>query len=372
MSRLKAKTVNKMIQPSLIPILLLISMLFIPLKSAYAHEMGAISVSISVAENDNHSIAVEFDAEDAMLIMDMDTNKDGLITWAEYLAHQDQLFSYIDQSIKLQAGEEDCLLKPIEDDSGVRFKNYPSIYSVFSVNCDLSHQNITINNSLLSEIAFSPLTLYKVTAANSVNTLISSNQINVISTTGQTGSAISYLKNGFYHVLIGLDHLAFLFLLLLPALHQKNAKKTLLTMTYVVTAFTLSHSITLSMVALDYISLPAKPVEVIIAFSILLTGLINLFKPHHQFSWMIAYLFGLVHGMGFASVLSELTGETGVRIMDLAAFNIGIELGQLLFVFIVALSIYLIIKSQKALLYTIKISSLLISMLGLVWILQRI
>lgn len=353
-------------------VLLLIAILLMPLTAAKAHETGAISITIGIEKNNRHSLSVEFDAEDALLILDMDDDKDGELTWGEYLGHQQSLFAYINQSLKLQAGQQACAITPRPEASGVRFKAYPSLYSAFSLSCDLQNQKLIVDNKLLSEIAFSPLTMYQITAGNAANTVISANQMTELATAEASGSAVSYLKNGFYHVLIGLDHLAFLFLLLLPALFQQSAKTTLITMTYVVTAFTVSHSITLSMVALDYISLPARPVEVIIAFSILLTGVINLFKPQHQLGWMIAYLFGLVHGMGFASVLSELSGDSELRIVDLVAFNIGIELGQLLFVFVVALTLYLTIKSQKTLFHTIRISSLLISMIGFAWIMQRI
>ena len=96
-----------------------------------------------------------------------------------------------------------------------------------------------------------------------------------------------------------------------------------------VTAFTLAHSITLSLAALGVISLPSRLVESAIAASVVLAALNNVYPLVYQGRWIVAFCFGLIHGFGFASVLADLGLPQGSLLLALVAFNIGVELGQL-------------------------------------------
>src|SRR5207247_3039031 len=97
----------------------------------------------------------------------------------------------------------------------------------------------------------------------------------------------------------------------------------------VVTAFTLAHSITLSLAALSVVSLPSRLVESAIALSVVLAALNNLRPLVFEKRWVIAFCFGLVHGFGFASVLADLGLPQESLLIALVAFNLGVELGQL-------------------------------------------
>jgi hydrogenase/urease accessory protein HupE len=146
--------------------------------------------------------------------------------------------------------------------------------------------------------------------------------------------ALSYTKLGVQHILLGLDHLLFVLSLLLIVSGWKMLVKT-------ITAFTIAHSITLSLVVLGFITLPPKPVEVLIALSIVLvcveavrqrrgkTGLAI------EWPWLVAFAFGLLHGFGFAGALLELGIPRGDTPIALLFFNVGVELGQLIFIAIV-------------------------------------
>jgi hypothetical protein len=96
----------------------------------------------------------------------------------------------------------------------------------------------------------------------------------------------------------------------------------------VVTAFTLAHSVTLTLAALDVVSLPQRPVEIAIALSIAYVGAANLLWRRPRPLWIEAFVFGLVHGLGFATVLSAVLADQAERLSTLVAFNVGIELGQ--------------------------------------------
>jgi hypothetical protein len=97
----------------------------------------------------------------------------------------------------------------------------------------------------------------------------------------------------------------------------------------VVTAFTLAHSVTLSLAALGYVDLPSRGVESAIAASVIAAALNNLRPVFHGRRPALAFGFGLVHGLGFASVLSDLGLPDGARLWGLLGFNLGVELGQL-------------------------------------------
>ena len=140
-----------------------------------------------------------------------------------------------------------------------------------------------------------------------------------------------YLKLGVEHILLGIDHLLFVFALLLITHGSWKLVKT-------VTAFTLAHSITLGMATLGVVNVPSPPVEAVIALSIVFLAAEIVRKQRDQDSlsyrspWLVAFVFGLVHGFGFAGALSEIGLPQGQVPLALLFFNIGVELGQLLFI----------------------------------------
>lgn len=152
----------------------------------------------------------------------------------------------------------------------------------------------------------------------------------------------NYLLLGYEHILEGFDHLLFVFALLL--LVQTPRK-----LFWAITAFTLAHSITLALASLGFLSVPAPPVEAIIALSITFLALEIIRRKEgvqsltQQFPWMISFAFGLLHGLGFAGALSEIGLPEGDIPIALLSFNIGVELGQLTFV-LAALGVFAILS----------------------------
>ncbi|MCP4004195.1 MAG: HupE/UreJ family protein [bacterium] len=143
-------------------------------------------------------------------------------------------------------------------------------------------------------------------------------------------TAFAYQRLGFTHILQGLDHLLFVAgLVLLSGLGRR--------LLFTITAFTLGHSVTLSLAALGWLRLPAAPIEIAIALSILWLALALVEsadddRPMWRHPGWMALGFGLLHGLGFAGALLETGLPQGDIPLALASFNIGIELGQLLFV----------------------------------------
>jgi HupE / UreJ protein len=146
-------------------------------------------------------------------------------------------------------------------------------------------------------------------------------------------AAGSFVRSGFWHILDGLDHLLFLLCLVMPF------RRLSWTLVGVITAFTVAHSITL--IAAAYGLVPSGAwfpplVEMLIAGSILYMAVENVVRPNLARRWMVTAIFGLVHGFGFSFLLQNQLQFAGEHLLlSLLAFNIGIELGQLLFISLV-------------------------------------
>ncbi|MBY3175041.1 HupE/UreJ family protein [Rhizobium leguminosarum] len=148
---------------------------------------------------------------------------------------------------------------------------------------------------------------------------------------GRIDVAKTFVLHGVEHILSGYDHLLFVLALMFIA---RSWRALLLTMT----AFTAAHSITLTLATLGFVHVPGPPVEAAIAFSILLLAceIIRIQNGRSSITaerpWMVAFAFGLLHGLGFAGALSELALPAGDIPLALLFFNVGVEIGQLMFI----------------------------------------
>lgn len=144
----------------------------------------------------------------------------------------------------------------------------------------------------------------------------------------------TYLWLGVEHILLGIDHLLFVFALLLIVTGVRR-------LVWTITAFTIAHSITLAGATLGYVHVAQQPVEAIIALSILFlaTEIIHSRRGRvgyaERWPWMVAFIFGLLHGFGFAGALAEVGLPQQAIPLALVFFNVGVELGQLAFVGVV-------------------------------------
>lgn len=181
-----------------------------------------------------------------------------------------------------------------------------------------------------------------------------------------------YFLSGVDHIAIGFDHIAFLIAVILWG-------RRFWPLAAVVTAFTVAHSITLSLAALGLVELPSRPAEILIALSIVYVAVENFFVRDISRRWIITFVFGLIHGFGFAAVLREY-GMPQDRIgWALAAFNLGVEAGQLIIVAAAFTLLYGIGKvwPQAALDSDrrqpfVRAVSAVILLLGLYWAAQRL
>jgi hydrogenase/urease accessory protein HupE len=182
-----------------------------------------------------------------------------------------------------------------------------------------------------------------------------------------TVSFVAFLKLGIEHILTGYDHLLFLLGLLVVC------RRFSTTMT-IVTCFTVAHSLTLALAALDVVTIPSRVVEPLIAASITFVGVENLVRRGEpRGRWLLTFAFGLIHGFGFASVLREAGVGAGGKslVLPLFSFNLGVELGQLA---VVAILLPLLWKLRTRSLfarYGVSAISVAVVLLGGYWLLQR-
>jgi len=189
---------------------------------------------------------------------------------------------------------------------------------------------------------------------------------------GQASSAAKhYLWIGVEHIIYGWDHLLFVIgLTLLVARRQILG---------VATAFTLAHSITLALAAFGLINIPIRPVEILIAASIVLLGveIIRKQKGHKSLAterpYLISFTIGLIHGCGFASALSEIGLPKGTELLALLLFNIGVELGQFAMIGLTIAALIAIAKlGKKALRNTEVFLTYGLASIAMFWVIQRL
>jgi hydrogenase/urease accessory protein HupE len=176
-----------------------------------------------------------------------------------------------------------------------------------------------------------------------------------------------YLVAGIEHISIGFDHIAFVLAIILWGRRPWPLFK-------IVTAFTLAHSVTLSLAVLGVVSLPSRWVEAIIAASIVYVAVENFFIRDVDKRWRLSFLFGLVHGFGFAGALRQFGLPDQAIVPALASFNLGVEIGQLAIV-VTALSVLYVLdrvtgggRRDPRVVY---VFSGLIFLLGMYWLAER-
>lgn len=189
----------------------------------------------------------------------------------------------------------------------------------------------------------------------------------------QSLPAAAYIVHGMEHIYTGYDHIAFVVALLLVAVVGRNLRAALPYVVRVVTAFTIAHSVTLILAALQVIELPSRFVESAIAASIVYVAVENIAVASPSGRWPLAFAFGLAHGLGFASMLRPLLPPHDV-IVPLLLFNLGVELGQLSIV-LVLLPLLALIARRGARTYRRVVvvgGSSIIALLGLLWLVERV
>ena len=309
--------------------------------TALAHKSSDSYLTVQ-ARGDQVSVQWDIALRDIQFATGLDANGDDQITWGELQQKQRELQAWASSRLSLQRGGA-CTFTPQALQVGEHTDGGYAVLA-WSGRCPQQHGPLSIQYSLLFDLDTQHRGLLKLDLDGVTHSAVLGPQSGVMQFAEATTAGaqfVQYLWQGVWHIWIGFDHILFLLALLLPAVLLRRRwgrgsgvhgvsrfKDASLSVLAVVTAFTLAHSITLSLAALQIISLPSRLVESAIAASVVFAAANNL-VPMVQGRWLMAFFFGLIHGFGFASVLTELGLPTGALAVSLVGFNLGVELGQL-------------------------------------------
>lgn len=190
----------------------------------------------------------------------------------------------------------------------------------------------------------------------------------------------TFVQHGTWHIWIGIDHILFLLALILPAVlirqegrwqGVKDFGPALWQVIKIVTLFTIAHTITLSLAALGLVSVPSRIVESVIAASVIIAALNNIYPILRDHLGIVVFGFGLFHGFGFASVLSHLITNRNNLVLDLLGFNVGVELGQIGIIALAFPVLFAMRHTGGYLRLLVPVGSMAIAGLAMGWLLER-
>jgi hypothetical protein len=355
------------------------------MATAFAAHAHIASNGFLVTHVDGQAVSGSYElaVRDVELAIDADSNGDGKITWGELRAAEPRLRQYITQHLSIAAQQQPCKLTFQAMQINERVDgNYA--WLPFSAHCPAAVQRLNVDYRMMQGIDPSHRGLLRLAAGDVVQTGVLGGTSPRAGFSVLAPSAwhtfVEYFQAGVWHILSGIDHLLFLLSLLLPAVLLRKsghwepvgqARPALIGIFKVVTAFTLAHSITLTLAALDLVRLPSRLTESVIAASIIVAALNNIFPLVTESRARIAFAFGLLHGFGFASVLADMGLPQGARVTSLLAFNLGIEAGQLSVVLVVMPLVYFFRSGAFYRRAVMPWGSAAIAVLATVWLVQR-
>lgn len=314
----------------------------------------------------------------------LDQNDDGAITWGELRARQAAVAAYVLPRLHLRADGAPCTSRVT---AHLVDHHTDGAYAVlrFAVDCRREPRVLELDYRLFFDLDPQHRGLLRLTYQGQTRTAIFSpeqaRQRLELATVTPWRQFLDFGHEGLWHIWAGYDHVLFLLALLLPAVLRRTAGNWQAVTRFrpvcgdvckIVSAFTLAHSITLSLATLDVIHVPSRWVESAIAASVLLAALNNVYPFFRdEDRWIVGFAFGLLHGFGFAGVLLDLGLQRGTLLLALVGFNVGVEAGQLAIVSVFLPLAYGLRSSWFYQRLTLVLGSLLVAMLSSVWLVER-
>ena len=351
--------------------------------AAHAHKPSDSYLALSV---EGASVRGQWDIalRDLEFAIGLDSDGNGEITWGELKSKRREVEAYAFSRLNVYSGEKSC---PLNAADFLVDEHSDGAYAVMRFGADCGPRapgTIEVAYSLFFDLDPTHRGLLRFERGGDAHTAVLSPERPRIALRAGESSRLAqffdYLREGVWHIWIGFDHILFLVSLLLPSVLILKSKTwnpaerfrdTFWDVLKVVTAFTIAHSITLSLAALSVISLPSRLVESTIALSVVLAALNNLWPVVAERRWAVAFAFGLIHGFGFASVLADLGLPQGTLLLALVGFNLGVETGQLAIVCAFLPVAYLLRRSgfYRRVIFTG--GSAAIALVALVWLAER-
>lgn len=325
----------------------------------------------------------EIALKDLELLIGIDSDGDRNITWGELKERRDAIAAHALNRLEIKNGIQKVELA-VEDLLFTEHSDGGYAVLVLTPELSGSTESLSVRYDLLFDIDPTHRGLVVYDNGDISNTYLLSPSNDTIELSSAPVSLwtkfLKFIWEGIWHIWIGFDHILFLIALLLPAVLYREKGEwrpvpgflpACLTTLKIVSVFTLAHSITLWLAVMDYVSLPSRFIEATIAASIIVVVVNNFHSILKLSGWMIAFIFGLIHGFGFANVLVDLGLSASGLAISLFGFNVGVELGQLAIVFVLLPIIFLARGTTFYRRYVYFGGSILIGIIALIWFLER-
>jgi HupE / UreJ protein len=343
---------------------LLAAFLVLHASPLYAHPINVGYAEITVRAKEVQ-ISLSLNLFDLDLLLSLDRNLDVLVDDEELNAGRAEVLHYLRQRISVSASAQEVPMEagPFRIGRGSDGKALFETTLLFRSPNPL--EAFAIRLEPLTELGADHKTLAKITYGGSVEQFVfQKGAVYEGRPRSFWAYALQFLGLGMHHIFIGYDHIAFLLGLLLMGGKLLNIIK-------IVTAFTLAHSVTLFLAALDIVNLPSRLIESGIAFSVAYVAAENLFFKAFDRRCLVSFFFGFVHGFGFANVLKEMHLSKSGLVSSLFFFNFGVEVGQIAIVSLFVPLLWMLGRT-RAYRMTIKLASVAIFSLGAFWFFQRV
>src|SRR5262245_4987196 len=349
---------------------------------AAAHKPSDSYLALRVEDATVH-VQWDIALRDLEYAIGLDADGDGAITWEELRSRHEAISAHALARFGISAGGQPCPASRVEHQVD---RHSDGTYAVlrFTAACPEKDGPLEAKYALFFDLNPLHRGLARLESRGETRSLIFSPeqpaQRLAVAARSALGQFLDFAREGVWHIWIGFDHVLFLLSLLLPAVLMLQAghwvpvagfRQAFGKSFVIVTAFTLAHSLTLTLAALQVVTLPSRWVESAIAASVVVAALNNVYPVVERRLWILAFLFGMIHGFGFASVLKDLGLPQDRLLLALVSFNLGVEAGQLA---IVGALIPLAFALRQSWIYrrlTLSAGSVLIVLLACVWLAER-
>ena len=336
---------------------------------AHAHKPSDSYLTLAVQDS---QVSVRWDValRDLDPELGLDANDDGLLSWGEVRTRARDIAAFVMPQLTVSSDRSPCPFTrsapplgrespptdpaAVEADTGIDFSlatHSDGTYAVLQYHllCKELKDALVVDYHLFASSDPTHRGIVRAIKSTSGSELPSAGALAVLgpgnshhqfslSGSSRLKTLLGFIHEGIWHIWLGFDHVLFLLTLLLPSVllasgprvsGRREFTATTLDVLKIVTAFTVAHSLTLTVAVLDWVSLPSRWVESGIALTVLLGALNNLRPVLRERRWMAAFAFGLIHGFGFAGALKSLQLPPGELAISLFGFNVGVEVGQL-------------------------------------------
>jgi hydrogenase/urease accessory protein HupE len=327
-----------------------------------AHPASVAYARVSIAEA-AVEIALSLNLFELDLVLSLDRDLDGRVDATELAARRADVVNYLRDTVGVSASGRALVAEVLSVEPGLSRDGRAVLEAMLRFDSAPPLRDVVVRCEPLTELGADHTTLALIDSGRVVRQFVFRSGVTYRDAPSLVATALAFLKLGIVHIFVGHDHIAFLIALLLTGASLAAVVK-------IVTAFTAAHSLTLSLAALDVVTLPPMLVEAGIALSIIYVAAENLFTTRREGRWIVSFVFGLVHGFGFATVLKELGLPSSALVTSLVTFNVGVEIAQVAIVAAALPILYALTRTRLHVPLT-RLASAIILTLGLVWLYQR-